>query len=452
MGANWQIHTTFRVGQFSATIIRPSCIYPKIVRCRTIRPMIMPDCQRCSTSQVRADYFSPMSSASHQTCLGRLRRRFPVWQLAMLLAGGIMIAPAPAQQSNTPTTRESTEMKIERTSFGRTLDGSHVDLFALTNSHGNVIRLTNYGAIVVSVEVPDREGKRENINLGFDDLESYLERHPYFGSTVGRFCNRIAGGKFTLDGKTYSLVINNGPNHLHGGTVGFDKLVWQAEELQGGDHIGVRFTVLSPDGQEGYPGNLTVTADYTWNDDNELAYTFKATTDKPTVLNLTNHAYWNLAGAGKGAVLDHELQLNCDQYLAVDDTLIPTGEFVDVATTPLDFRKPRRLGERIEELAATKGYDHCFVINGPAGELRSVAVVKEPTTGRRMEVLSTQPGVQLYTGNHLGGKYLPHGGFCLETQHYPDSPNKPAFPTTRLNPGETFEETTVHRFSVDEQN
>jgi aldose 1-epimerase len=350
--------------------------------------------------------------------------------------------PAP-QKADSPT------MTIHRSEFGKTSDGQAVDLYTLTNARGNIVKLTNYGAIVTSVEVPDRDGKLENVNLNYPSLEGYLGRHPYFGSTVGRFCNRIAAGKFSLDGKSYTLVQNNGPNHLHGGTVGFDKLLWQAEEMQADSVVGVRFTVTSPDGQEGYPGALTVVAEYTWNDANELAFTFKATTDQPTVINLTNHAYWNLAGAGSGDVLAQELKLNCAKSLAVDDTLIPTGEFLDVAGTPLDFRTFRKLGERIGMLPMTKGYDHCYVVNGEAGTLRTCAVAKDPKSGRVMEVLTTQPGVQLYTGNHLGGEYTQHAGFCLETQHYPDSPNQPGFPTTRLNPGETFEETTVHRFSVE---
>ncbi|MEZ6136129.1 MAG: aldose epimerase family protein [Pirellulaceae bacterium] len=342
-------------------------------------------------------------------------------------------------------------MTIQTTDFGKTADGQTVQLFTLTNSHGNQVQLTNYGAIITSVEVPDRDGKRANINLSFPDLQGYLERHPFFGATVGRFCNRIALGRFSLDGKAYTLVQNNGPNHLHGGTVGFDKLLWQAEEIKTDTHVGVRFQVISPDGQEGYPGTLQVSAEYTWNDQNELAYTFVATTDQPTVINMTNHSYWNLAGAGNGTVLGHELILMCDNYLAVDDTLIPTGEIKPVAGTALDFREVHKIGERIEQLPMTKGYDHCYVINGDAGQLRTCGIATDPSTGRVMEVLTTQPGVQLYTGNHLSGKYTQHAGFCLETQHYPDSPNKPQFPTTRLNPGQTFKETTVHRFSVQSQ-
>lgn len=339
-------------------------------------------------------------------------------------------------------------MSIQKSDFGHTPAGDSISLFTLTNCHGNVVKLMNYGAIIVSVEVPDRDGKQANVNLGYASLAPYLDRHPYFGSTVGRFCNRIAQGRFTLEGKTYELVVNNGPNHLHGGTIGFDKLVWNAEEVIAEKAIGIRFSVVSPDGQEGYPGTLSVIAEYSWNDANELTYRFEASTDAPTVLNLTNHAYWNLAGESSGDILEHEIKLNCDHYLVVDETLIPIGEIAPVAGTALDFRDYHPVGERIHQFPATKGYDHCYVVNGEPGSLRTCGIVREPASGRVMEVLTTQPGMQLYTGNHLGGGYAPYSGLCLETQHYPDSPNKPEFPSTRLEPGETLIETTVHRFSL----
>jgi aldose 1-epimerase len=339
-------------------------------------------------------------------------------------------------------------MAIHSREFGKTQDGTIVTLFELTNQHGNIVRLTNYGAILTSVEVPDRQGRRANINLGFDNLDEYLRGHPYFGSTVGRFCNRIAGGKFALDGKTYSLAVNNGPNHLHGGIVGFDKRIWEAETIDSDSQQGVRFTLLSPDGEEGFPGNLQVVAEYSWNDANELSYAFRASTDQPTVLNLTNHAYWNLAGVEHASIGRHVLQLDCNQFLAVDDSLIPTGDFANVEGTPLDFRQPHAIGARLSELPATNGYDHCYVVLGTAGQLRRCAQVFEPSSGRSMEVLTTQPGVQLYTGNHLGGKFPAHSAFCLETQHFPDSPNKSQFPSTRLDPDQPFYEATVHRFST----
>lgn len=339
-------------------------------------------------------------------------------------------------------------MTISRQEFGTTAEGQPVTRYRLTNAHGNRVDLINYGAIIVGVEVPDRIGTLANINLNFPTLEGYLGRHAYLGATVGRYCNRIAAGKFELDGQTYSLAVNNGPNHLHGGTVGFDKLMWDAQEIESGGESAIRFTTESPDGQEGYPGTLQLIAEYSWNDANELSYTFQATTDKPTVLNMTNHSYWNLGGVGSGNVFDHRVELNSDKSLEVDDTLIPTGKIHSVANTPLDFREPTRIGDRIDQLPATKGYDHCFVIKGKPGRLRKAGSVLDVTSGRKMEVLTTQPGVQLYTGNHLGGEYRPYSGLCLETQHYPDSPNRKKFPTTRLDPGEEFEEKTVHRFSV----
>ncbi len=339
-------------------------------------------------------------------------------------------------------------MNVQRSDFGKTADGQSITLFTLTNRSGNSVAVTDYGAILVSVKVPDRSRQLANVNLGYSTLYGYLARHPYFGSTVGRFCNRIARGQFQLDKKTYTLAINNGPNHLHGGIVGFDKLFWCGSEMKNETSIGIRFQLRSPDGQEGYPGNLDVVADYLWNDSNELTFVFRATTDAPTVINLTNHSYWNLSGAKSGNVLEHQLQLNCGRFLSVDDTLIPTGQLSDVAGTALDFRQPHFVGERIAQLPATKGYDHCFIVDGQAGQLRPAGHVFDPKTGRTMEVLTTQPGMQLYTGNHLDGEYVQHGGFCLETQHYPDAPNQPEFPTTRLNPGEQFEQTTVHRFGV----
>ncbi|MEO8268784.1 MAG: aldose epimerase family protein [Aureliella sp.] len=372
------------------------------------------------------------------------------WALVAMLPATAAILLAQETNSKTPpSNKDNSNMNLARTPFGKTDDGSSVEMFTLTNSAGNLVQLTNYGAILVSVQVPDRDGKRANVNLGFDNLKGYLDGHPYFGASVGRYANRIAKGKFSLDGRDYTLAVNNGPNHLHGGLVGFDKQVWQAEELRNRDSVGVRFTLHSPDGQEGYPGNLDITAEYTWNNDNELAYTLEAKTDAATVLNLTNHAYWNLAGAGSGDVLEHVLQLKCDKYVAVDDTLIPTGDISKVDGSPLDFREPHALGERIAELPDTKGYDHCYVVDGAAGELRSCAVMRDPSSGRVMEISTTQPGVQLYTANHLGAPWGQHGAFCLETQHYPDSPNHPDFPTTRLNPGETFSETTVIRFKVE---
>ena len=345
-------------------------------------------------------------------------------------------------------------MKIEKTPFGKLDDGSPVDLYTCTNAKGLVLKLTNYGAIVVALETPDREGKLANINLGFDSLDGYLKGHPYFGSTVGRYCNRIAKGKFSIDGQEYTLAVNNGENHLHGGLKGFDKQVWQAEEVRTDSAVGVKFTRTSPDGEEGYPGTVEATVVYTLTNDNELKIEFTATTDKPTHVNLTNHNYWNLAGAGAGPILDHEVQIEADKYLAVDAGLIPTGEAA-VEGTPLDFRTPHKVGERIQQIEADPvGYDHCFVLRNQDGSLALAARVTDPSSGRVMEIYTTQPGIQFYTGNFLDGSegsggHAQHTAFCLETQHYPDSPNHPEFPTTLLKPGETYQQTTVHKFSAE---
>lgn len=339
-------------------------------------------------------------------------------------------------------------MPIHIAEFGTTPSGEKVHKFTLTNCAGHEIQLIDYGAHIISVKVPDRSGKLANVNLGYDNFASYLERHPYLGSTVGRFCNRIADGSFSLDGQTYKLAVNNGRNHLHGGVLGFDRLMWSYEEITSSRICGIRFHLMSPDGQEGYPGNLSVSVDYQWNDHNELTYSFQATTDKSTVINLTNHAYWNLSGEA-GEILQHELQLNCEKYLPIDETLLPVGRYESVTNTPLDFRTPTKIGTRIAQVQkVTSGYDHCFVVDGTEEELRLAARISEPNSGRVMEVLTTQPGIQLYTGNHLSGSFPRYGGFCLETQHFPDSPNKPNFPTTRLDPGQTFNATTVHRFLV----
>jgi aldose 1-epimerase len=359
---------------------------------------------------------------------------------------------------------------ITRSSFGKTADGQAVDLFVLRGAGGAEVSITNYGGIVTSIKVPDRDGKLGDVVLGFDKLEGYLAGHPFFGSLVGRYGNRIAKGVFTLDGKTYRLAKNNGDNHLHGGTRGFDKYVWKAEPSEGNAGPTLRLSRVSPDGEEGYPGKLTVTVTYTLTKDNALRIDYTATTDKATVLNLTNHSYFNLAGQGSGDVLGHEVEIFADRFTPVDAGLIPTGELRSVEGTPLDFRKPHKIGERIdaddEQIKRGGGYDHNFVINKPGSSEKSglpggtepalAARVYEPTTGRVLEVLTTQPGVQLYTGNFLDGTltgkdgkvYKRRYGFCLETQHFPDSPNQPKFPTTVLRPGEEFKSTTVYRFSV----
>ncbi len=344
-------------------------------------------------------------------------------------------------------------MQIESAPFGKTTDGKNVTLYTLTNSQGNTVQMIDYGAIVVSINVPDRSGKKTNVTAGFPTLDGYLARHPYFGSTVGRFCNRISKGSFTIEGKHYSLAINNGPNHLHGGTVGFDKLIWTASQVKSDASVGLLFSLASPDNQEGYPGNLAVTAEYLWDNENRLSIRFKANTDQSTHVNLTNHAYFNLSGANSGTIYKHELTLPCSKFLPVDENMIPTGLMFNVANTPLDFTGKRLIGERIAELKETKGYDHCFVVDGPAGKLRAAGFVADPVSGRTMEVMTTQPGIQLYTGNFLSGEadnagYKQHEAFCLETQHFPDSPNQPTFPSTLLKPGQTLDETTTYRFGI----
>jgi aldose 1-epimerase len=319
-----------------------------------------------------------------------------------------------------------------------------------------VARITAYGAILTELRAPDRYGRVANVVHGFDNLEQYVKGHPGFGATIGRFGNRIARARFTLDGKEYTLAANNGRNHLHGGLKGFDKFVWEAKPLPAGDHeAAVQFTYSSKDGEEGYPGNLSVTVPYTLTDDNELRIDYHATTDRATPVNLTNHSYFNLAGDGD--VLDHEVMIAGDRYTPVDDELIPTGEIAGVKGTPLDFTKPMRIGARIEQLKPRPGgYDHNFVLNGGGKSLALAARVTEPKSGRVMEVLTTEPGIQFYTGNFLDGKYTGvsgvvygrHSGFCLETQHFPDSVNRPNFPSTILRPGGTLKSTTVLKFSV----
>jgi len=333
-----------------------------------------------------------------------------------------------------------------------------VDIFTLRNANGAEARITNYGGIVTSLKVTDRQGKLGDVVLGFDTLEEYLKGHPYFGCIIGRYGNRIGGAKFTLDGKTYTLAANNGPNHLHGGLKGFDKAVWDAKPFQSKLGPALELRYVSKDGEEGYPGNLSVTATYTLTQDNALRLDFTATTDKPTLCNLTHHSYFNLAC--RGDILGHEVMINADTFTPEDSTLIPTGELRPVKGTPLDFTNPTAIGARInlddEQIRFGKGYDHNWVLNKPAGALGLAARVYEPTTGRVMEVLTTEPGMQFYTGNFLDGTHVGKRGwryehrhaFCMEPQHYPDSPNKPQFPSTVLRPGEVYRNTIIYRFSV----
>jgi aldose 1-epimerase len=347
---------------------------------------------------------------------------------------------------------------VTRSPFGTLPSGAKVEVFTLTNAAGMEVRIINYGGIVTNLRVPDRRGKLADVVLGFDSLEGYVQNPPYLGALVGRYANRIGKAQFTLDGKTYPLAANNNGNTLHGGLKGFDKALWHAEPFEKGGDAGVVLTHTSPDGEEGYPGTLSVRVTYTLTKANELSLDYSATTDKPTVLNLTNHSYFNLAGEGSGNVLGHILTINADRYSAVDATMIPTGTPVSVAGTPFDFRKPTPIGARIEmndpQLKLGAGYDHNFVINHKGNDLALAARVEEPTSGRVLEVRTTQPGVQLYSANHLditgksGHVYKARDAFCLETQHYPDSPNQPSFPSTTLRPGQTFHSVTVYAFST----
>jgi aldose 1-epimerase len=345
---------------------------------------------------------------------------------------------------------------VTKQSFGKTADGQNVDLYTLRNVHGVEAKITNYGGIVTSLKVPDRRGKFDDVVLGFNDLDSYLKGHPYFGAIIGRYGNRIAKGRFTLNGVEYKLAVNNGENTLHGGIKGFDKVVWTAQDSKTRLGPSIALTYLSKDGEEGYPGNLNVKVVYTLTNNNELRIDYTATTDKDTVTNLTHHSYFNLAGEGNGDILNHQVLINATRFLPTDAGSIPTGELRSVTGTPFDFRKMMTIGARInqdeEQLKLGNGYDHNWIINGRG--MRLAAQAYEPTSGRRMQVWTTEPGLQFYTGNFLDGTltgksgkvYPRRSGFCFETQHYPDSPNHPAFPTTTLKKGATYRSTTIYKF------
>ena len=367
--------------------------------------------------------------------------------LLLLCAAGL-----PAQSS-----------RVEKQSFGKTPNGQEVYLYTLKNASGMQVKITNYGGRITTVEVPDRNKKFDDVVLGFDNVEGYTTgaaAGAYFGAIIGRYANRLAHGTFTLDGHTYHISTNEGANTLHGGKSGFDKKVWDVKEASSHGEPALELHYLSPDGQEGFPGNLNLTVRYSLDNKNGLHLDYTATTDKDTVLNLTNHSYFNLEGAGSPTILNERIQINADHYTPIDSTLIPTGKIASVAGTPLDFRKPTEIGSRInennEQLKLAKGYDFNFVLNHP-GDLSAVAVkVDDPKTGRVMEVFTTQPGVQFYTGNFLdgsihgiGGVYKHRSALCLETQHYPDSPNHPNFPSTVLRAGQTFHSTTIYRFSTE---
>jgi len=343
--------------------------------------------------------------------------------------------------------------EVTRTEGPKTAEGEKIEVFTIKNSKGLQARVISWGASLIEMLVPDRDGKIADVTLGFDQIDAYLKPHPFFGSIAGRYANRIAKGRFTLDGETFTLAVNHGPNHLHGGKRGFDKRNWKAAVA--GPHA-VRFEYVSPDGEEGYPGTMQVAVTYTLTEDQALRIDYTATTDKPTVVNLTNHTYWNLAG--EGDVLSHLLRIHADHYLAVDEGLIPTGEIKPVEGSPLDFRSMKPVGRDIEPLLGTPagGYDHNFVINSrPGAGIALAAELHDPASGRLMTVETDQPGVQFYSANHFRGmagkkgqSYAKHAGLCLETQHFPDAPNRPEFPSTVLRPGETFRSTTVHTFAI----
>lgn len=345
------------------------------------------------------------------------------------------------------------QASVEKSAVGKTPEGTEVDQYALTNANGLEVTVLTYGAMITTVKVPDRDGKFESVALYLDPPEDYLSRRSVLGTIIGRYANRIAGASFTLDGTEYKLSANAGGNHIHGGRHGFHTLVWKAVPIQGAEGVGVKLTHTSPDGHEGYPGRLAVEVTYELTNDDRLRMEYVARTDKPTHVNLTNHAYWNLAGAGSGDVLDHVLMLNADKYLPADKRKIPTGELKSVKGTPMDFTRPKTIGSRIDQVEG-RNYDHCYVLNKRAGKRLSLAArVVEPKSGRVMEVYTTQPGVQLYTAGGMRLKtarvsYGPHHALCLETQHFPDSPNRPNFPSTVLRPGETYRQLTVHKFSV----
>lgn len=382
----------------------------------------------------------------------------PLWSRVRVLVAVIVLGSSMTlANANNPKNSSDSSKKaapIEKSIFGKTQDGTDIEIYRLHNARGASAKVMTFGATLVELDMPDRNGKMGDVVLGFDNLKQYLGKTPFFGVTVGRYANRIAKGQFALDGNSYHLAINNGPNSLHGGNVGFDHKVWTAEPKETAQGQSVKFTYVSKDGEENYPGTLTVHVTYTLTEKDEVKIDYQATTDKATVLNLTNHSYFNLAGSGD--ILKYLLYINADKYTVVDSTLIPTGEIKSVVGTPLDFLKPTAIGSRIAELKEVGGYDHNYVLNGKAGTLRVAARVTDPSSGREMEVLTTEPGLQFYSAIHLdeptvgkgGVTYLKYGAICLETQHYPDSPNHPDFPTTVLRPGQKFSSETIYKFSA----
>ncbi len=374
-----------------------------------------------------------------------------IFALGFILA--LMLASC--NQSNTTENSRDKKVAIKKEAFGKTADGQEVSLFSLENKNGVIVKITNYGGTITSILVPDQNGKLEDVVLGYKDFDGYLDKkNPFFGCLVGRFANRIAKGEFKLDGNNYQLAMNDGPNHLHGGIKGFDKVMWEAKEIQDSVTTALELSYLSKDGEEGYPGNLNTKVIYTLTNDNELKIEYFAETDKATPINLTNHSYFNLTGNAKRDILDHELKIAAANYTPVTETLIPTGELKEVKGTPFDFREFKKIQK---DLAATIiGFDHNFALDSSGQGIRKIAEVIENDSKRKLEVFTDQIGVQLYTGNFLDGSitgkegilYAKHFGFCLETQHFPDSPNQANFPTSILKPGEKYNTTTIYKFSV----
>ncbi|MEU7854317.1 aldose epimerase family protein [Nonomuraea sp. NPDC049141] len=383
----------------------------------------------------------------------RLATTVRVVLVAVLALGMSLAAVPPAQAAGGGPS-------ITKKRFGILPNGKKIDIYTLRNSNGMRVKILTYGGILQSIEVPDSGGKFADVTLGFDNLSDYVKKSPYFGSITGRYANRVAKGRFTLDGKTYRLATNDGPNHLHGGNKGFDKQVWQAHPVKRHNSVGLVLTYTSPNGEEGYPGTLRTKVVYTLTDDNQLRMDYRATTSRPTIVNLTNHAYFNLRGEGNGTILGHELQINASRYTPVDKTLIPTGKIARLGGTPLDFRRPTAIGDRIDsenqQIVRGGGYDHNYVLQSHGRGLKLAARVVEPDSGRVLEVITDQPGLQFYSGNFLDGTlrgtsgrlYPKRSGFALESQHFPDSPNHENFPSTVLRPGEVYRTTTIYAFST----
>jgi aldose 1-epimerase len=386
-------------------------------------------------------------------------------QIVVVLLGAAAVILSSVTAGDAQKTKSATAQKpksaIEKRAFGKTPDGTAIDLYVLNNKNGVEADITTFGAALVALKVPDKSGNTADVLLGYDDVDGYVNDKAYFGATIGRYANRIANGEFKLDGKTYNVPKNNGNNSLHGGTTGFNKHVWTARETTSPSGPAVRFSYLSKDGEEGYPGNLKVDVTYSLSSNNELRIEYSATTDKDTVVNLTNHAYFNLAGEGSGDILGHELTLHADRFTPINEGLIPTGELRAVKGTPFDFTTATAIGSRIEQddeqLKFGKGYDHNWVLNGVRRSTPALAAeARDPKSGRVLQVLTTEPGIQFYSGNFLDGSAHGKGGkayerrsaFCLETQHFPDSPNHPNFPSTELKPGQRFHSVTIYKFSA----